>query len=143
MANEWVEVELFGANGDGGKRRVTIADGVNVSKGTLLQLLDPRTASYSHLGGVPVAGVAAEEHIANKGVTEISVWTDGIFEVKASGSIGLGSWVEPGVVANTVREFIPSVASSALIVAASLAAVLGYSMETASDTEVINVRLRL
>src|SRR3990167_6123960 len=70
MADEWIPIELYGANNDGGKRRVTIADGVSVSIGALLQLLDPRTASYGHLAKVAIVGVEAEEHIAENKLQE-------------------------------------------------------------------------
>lgn len=87
MANEWVKVELYGANNDGNPRRYTIAADQSVSKGALLQLLDNRTVSGSAaISSVP-AGVASEDHTADIGVTEISCWTDGIFKAVVSGAI--------------------------------------------------------
>ena len=133
MANEWVPIELYGPNNDGGKRRVIIADGVSVSVGTLLQMLDPRTASYSHLAKVPIVGVAAEEHVADKGIIEISVWTDGLFDVVASGSIALNDNLFTSLQDNKVQAYI---ASQALTHALQM-----RSYETGSDAEVINIRL--
>ena len=53
--HELVPVELYGANNDGEPRRYTIADGVTVSKGTLLALIDPRVASYAIVTSVMCA----------------------------------------------------------------------------------------
>ena len=83
MANEWVKVELYGANNEGQIVRYTIADGTSVSKGALLCLSDERTA-IAAANWTPVAGVAAEEHVANQGVTSIGCYTQGIFEAVAS-----------------------------------------------------------
>lgn len=137
MANEWVKVELMGENRDGEPRRYTIADGDSVSKGQLLELLDPRTASASLYRVVPTAyaGIAAEEHKAGEGVTSIAVWTNGVFEATASLAIVVGAPIT-GTSANMVTS------SSALIVASG-ANILGYALEAATDAEVINVRLRL
>jgi len=90
MGEEWVKVELYGANNDGSPRRYTIADNASVSKGALLELLDDRTVSCAIKARAPIAGVALEEHLPNKGVTDISCWTDGVFRVVASGTIVIG-----------------------------------------------------
>lgn len=144
MANEWVPVELYGANNDGGKRRVTIADGVSVSVGALLQLLDPRTASYSHLAKVAIAGVAAEEHVANKGITEISIWTDGIFEVAVSGAVTLGKALISSLQDNQLQAISAvDVASATLVGELTGAFIPAHALETGTGAEVINVRLNL
>ena len=77
MANEWVKVELYGANNDGNPIRFTVLDGKSISKGQLLELADARTASGSLVDTAVYAGVASEEKIAGDGTTSISVWTDG------------------------------------------------------------------
>lgn len=148
MANEWIPIELYGSNNDGGKRRVTIADGVSVSKGSVLQLLDPRTASGAHKYAVPIAGVAAEEHIANQGVTEISVWTDGIFDVKVSGASSIGdpfvlAWQDDTYNQVQAASGAGTIASSQAILLNVGARIGGYIMEDATNAEVVNVRLRL
>ena len=135
MVNEWVKVELYGNNNDGDPRRYTIADGASVSKGTLLELTDPRTAVACTGSQVPIAGVAAEEHVAGQGVTTISAWTNGIFEAVCSGAIILGQNVCGGTAGNAI--------ASAAVIYASGASVLGYALETGSANETINVRLRL
>lgn len=142
MAYEWVPVELYGENGNGAVRRVTIADGVSVSVGALLQLLDPRTASYSHLASSPIAGVASEEHIANKGIVEISVWTDGLFDVRSSGAATVGDWAVADF-NNYVKQFAPHSSNANTLGAASFASVIGRYLETAGNDEVVVVRLNL
>jgi len=136
MVNEWTPVELYGANNDGGKRRFTIGDSTAASKGEILELADPRTAKTVTAAGVPIAGVASEEHLPDVGVTNISVWTDGIFEAVSSGAIVLGAGVQVGTVGNAVASFGQSAAVSG-------ACMLGYCLETAADNETVNIRLKL
>lgn len=137
MANEWAKVELYGANNDGNPVRYTIANGTSVSKGQLLSIATPRTAVAVTVRDNPIAGVAAEEHIANVGITSIAVWTDGIFDATASKAIHAGAKVI-GTTANMVT------ASEALMSdAASNAIVLGYALEDIGDAAVGAVRLRI
>lgn len=138
MANEWIPLHLYGQNNDGQKIRKTIADGVSVSIGALLQALDPNTVSYSCLASAPVGGIAAEEHIANKGITEISVWTQGLFEASASGGIALKDYL----VADA-NNYVKTFNTSGAFVAASWAGIFARSEETGTTGEVINVRLDL
>ena len=145
MANEWAVLELYGPNSDGGKRRVTIADGVSISVGAALQMLDPRTASYSHLAKVPIIGIAADEKTPNSGVTEISVFTDGLFDVVASGAITLGQPVvlslqDNKVQAIQVTDFNSSATNAALLNNLTVSGQM-RSYETGSDAEVIAIRL--
>lgn len=134
MANEWTKVELYGANNDGNPRRFTIADGTSISQGQLLALTDPRTVTAATGATQQWAGVASEDHLANEGVTSISVWTDGIFDATASDAIAIAGEGIKGAEDNTVHN---------QKVVASGANVIGYALETAADEEVINVRLRL
>jgi len=132
MANEWVKVELYGANNDGQPRRYTIADGTSVSKGTLLALSDPRTVSAKGNSVGPCAGVASEDHLANVGVTSISAWTDGLFTAQASNAIAIGQSIT-GAAANEVTA----------INVASGAAVIGYALDAIADGTTGTVRLKL
>lgn len=133
MANEWVKVELYGANNDGNPRRYTIADGLAVSKGSTLELTDPRSVILSTGTSAVCAGIAAEDHLPSVGVTSIAVWTDGIFEATASGAITIGAPIT-FCESNNVKQSI---------VSASGAAIAGYCLETAANAEVVNVRLSL
>ena len=140
MQNQWAKVELYGANNDGEKRRYAIADGTTVSMGDMLILRDPRSCSAALLADTVCAGIAAEDHAAGYG-TSISAWTNGIFEALASGAIGLGAPIQPaGFNAVQVVGHASGVSGA---ITASGAQVIGYSLETAADNEIVNIRLRL
>ena len=138
MVNEWVKVELYGNNGDGQPRRYTIADGTAVSKGTLLALTDPRTVTASDGTTVVFAGVAAESHSPGLGVTSITAFTQGIFEATASLAIGIGT---PITGTTTKANDLNFVGAAGVLL--SGASVIGYTLETATNAETINVRLNL
>ena len=145
MADEWIPVELNGPNNDGRPKRRVIAVGAEVSIGAVLQLLDPRTVSNSHLAKVACGGVAAEEHVAGTRVNSIQVWTDAVFEAVASGAITLGAPVMLSLLDNRVQAITsPDVASSSLInTILSPAFIPAYALETASAGEKINVRYKI
>ena len=132
MANEAVIVELLGNGGD--PISLTVADGVTIPKGTLLQLTDPRTASASSAQGQKFIGVSAMEKLANDGSTEISAYTNGIFDLKDSGSgVTAGNNVKLGG-ANTITTADEAGAQDS-------SEFVGQAMETASASEVIEVRI--
>ncbi len=137
MTNEWVKSELMGANRDGEPVTFTIADGSSVSKGDVLKLSDPATVTRFTAAIIPqaVAGIAAEEHVANQGVITIPVWQNGIFKVTASGALVAGQLVT-GAELNKVQ------ASGALTVAAS-GAILGKLYEDIAAEGTGEVRLNL
>lgn len=66
------------------------ADGTGIEKGTLLKLEDEFTVSASDGDADIIAGVAAEEKIANDGKTTIAGWIDGIFKATAGGNCTVG-----------------------------------------------------
>lgn len=132
-ATPWKKVELYGANNDGGVRRFTCVDDAQISKGLLLSLHDDRVASKAIASSRVFAGVTSMEKEANDGSTSISAWTDGVFEVVSSGAINAGSPIAGA-------EYSAVVAAQNL---ASGANVIGYALETSTDLEVINVRLKL
>lgn len=119
----------------------TVADGTQISKGILLKLTDPITAS-KHNGATPAtsppaAGIAAMEKEASDGSTRISVWTDGIFDIFASSAISVGDAIV------FVNDGYVSAASTTLVAPASGSVIVGYALETASAGEQINCRIRL
>lgn len=133
------KVEL--TNSTGHPRRFTVAAATGIAKNKVLTLSDPRTAAEvsdtTAATGYVMAGITSMEKVASTSgdtSTAISVWTDGIFEVKASGAITVGCPIK-------------SVGSGYFMqaVAADFASgvVCGYALETASDQEQINVRIRL
>jgi hypothetical protein len=136
MANEAKKVELYGSNCEGDVRRYTCADANAITKGTLLVLSDPRTASGGATSGAQFAGIAAVDKEASDGSTSIGCWTNGIFELTASGACAVGhKMILAG--GNKVQDADFGTAA----VAASGATIVGTALETASDGEVINVRV--
>jgi len=138
MAKQTItKVEL--TNSTGNPRRFTIADANAISKGDLLSLVDPRTASYAEsTTGLPAAGIASMDKTAADGSTSISVWTDGIFDMVASGALILG---EPVVFINDNYVLSALAASKAITAAGAL--IVGYAMETATDAERVNIRIKI
>jgi hypothetical protein len=135
MVNEAVKVEL--TNSTGNVRRFAVSDSTGIAKGALLELQDPRTAILVTGANKPIAGIAAEEKVANDGATSIAVYTDGIFELKASGAISVGMSVVSDAAIGQIK------AAGAYETTASGAITMGYALETAADAEVINVRISL
>ena len=125
MAREWTKVELYGPNNDGACRRYAIADATSASKGQTLTLTSPRTAVVGNKDQ-PAAGIASEEHKANEGIDEISVWTDGIFTAYNSGAVTIGAAAEFAE-QNYVKQ--------SGVGAASGAAIIGYFISTSADSE--------
>lgn len=133
MAFEAVIIELLGNGGD--PVRYTVANGTGIEKGTLLKLTDPRTAIANSGNNDDLAGIAAAEKVANDGSTSLAVYTNGIFDMKASGAITVGQPVRSSSTANHVAVALNDTASGAKV--------LGYALETATDGEVIAVRVKL
>ena len=132
MVNEVTPVELCGLNNGGQGRRYTCAAAV-ITKGTILKLTDPRTAAQATLVTDIPAGIASMDTDGTE--TNVTAWTNGVFECKASGAIAVGQYVTC-CTDNFVRKIQP-------IVDASMAYIFGIALETASDAETINVRVNL
>lgn len=141
MANEATKVELLGVNNSGDPIRYTISSSAAISKGALLKLTDPFTVALASGAADAIAGIAAEDHNGTDYSTSIAVWTNGFFEMKASGAIvcGWGVQVTPDI--STYPNHITQALAGTT--AASGAVIFGYSRETASAGEVVNVRVRL
>jgi hypothetical protein len=128
-------VELLGDRGN--VVAYTVADGFNISKGDILQILDPRTASFASTANLPVAGIAAADKEANDGSTQIPVWTYGIFDLKSSGS------------AITAGSLVIASGNNLIAVAGDLTTpnsgqVIGKALETCTSTaETIEVLVRV
>jgi len=101
MANEAIIVELLGNQGD--PIRYTCADGTGIEKGTVLELTSPRTVKKGSAVDKPLVGIAAEEKVANDGQTSISVYTNGIFQLKcATTQCEIGDQVSLAAADNTI-----------------------------------------
>lgn len=135
VLNEVTVVELYGQNNGGDKIRYACASGVAISKGTILDLSDPRTVVASVSSQAATAGIAAMDKEADDLSTSISVYQNGVFKMVASESITAGanvkSYGEENVVLNVGIE------------AASFGVTIGKALEDASAGETINVRVNI
>ena len=125
MANEAVVIEL--TNSTGFPRTCTCASGTSITKGTLLTLSDPNTVAACTASAAIIAGIAAADKDGTDYSTTISVWTSGIFDMLASGAIGIGAPIcsaSDAAVRNSIK-------SANGVSAASGGAILGVAEEAA------------
>ena len=106
----------------------TVADGAGIEKGSVLMMSDLNTVAVTTGDTDVVAGIAAEEKIANDGKTSIAVYTRGIFK----GYAGLaGCTVGHALITDTAtgaaNELVSADVNSENIV--------GRAHETATDGE--------
>ena len=121
MANEAIIVELLGNKGD--PVRYTCAEGTTIPKGTVLELTTPRTVKLASAVDTPLVGIAAQEKVGGDGATSISVYTNGIFQLKcATTQCEIGDQVSLAAADNTIAL------SSTLDLEKGWS--LGYAMET-------------
>lgn len=135
MADEAVIIELLGNKGD--PVRYTVADGTAITKGTIMELTDPRTCIKVSGAGVPIAGIAAHDKVADDGQVSIAVYTNGIFDLKcaAGGTATLGSYVRSASTDNTITV--------ATTLDDETGKAIGKALETGGNSEVIAVRVLL
>lgn len=137
MANDIVKpVELYGQNNSGDVRRFACGNNNTITKGSVLKLVDARTASHSYgTTDIPV-GIASMDKEPLDGSTDISVWTNGIFEMCSSGAISIGAKVKSAGYNNVIEcNNTTDVASNAYAI--------GVALEAGTDGEIINVRVLL
>ena len=88
------KIELYGDNSAGDVMPFTVSSSVAIPKGTLLVLsATPRTAAAHSTFMEKFVGVANAEKDSADTSTQLGVWTNGIFEFSASGSISDGDIV--------------------------------------------------
>ena len=135
MANEAIIVELLGNKGD--PISYTVLDSIAITKGTVMELEDPRTMKKVSGVGVVIAGIAAADKVANDGSTTLSVYTNGIFDLVcgAAGTSTLGSQVRSAGSDNTITV------STTLDNETGKS--IGKSLETGSNNESVEVRVLL
>lgn len=129
MANEAVCIEsptVF--------RRVTVADGTAIPKGTLLYFsADPNTAAASSADNQSFAGITISDKTANDGQVELTVAKDGVWDLKDSGS---------GMTLGTVCAIMGANLVGTAVAADLLnGSVVGKVLETASASEVVRVEV--
>ena len=105
----------------------TCADNAGIEKGAILMLSDPMTAALATGDGDYIAGIAAEEKIANDGKTKIAVYMGGIFKGLAGGAITIGDALATYAFTGATNEIVEAAAANVGC------ATLGYSLEAADD----------
>lgn len=110
----------------------TVANATGIEKGALLKMTDPMTASLSDGTEDIMAGIAAEEKVANDGRTKLAVYRRGIFKVLAGTTITVGDAVMSG--AGTLANEVHTCGVNA-------EDVLGIALETAADGDTFLMEL--
>ena len=106
----------------------TCADNTGIEKGAILKMTDPMTCALADGDGDIVAGIAAEEKIANDGKTKIAVYRRGIFKGLAGTAItGIGQPIDTHASTGATNEIA--------LCAAGHDTQLGHSLETVGDGE--------
>lgn len=123
MANEHVLVYALGP-----AVPMTVADGTAIEKGVLVKLSDPMTVAAVSATKNIVGGVLSGEKILSDGITRGGVYMRGIFKATASGSITVGDAL---LTDHTGNKLV----SAAAVTSLSGLIVVGYSLETATDTQ--------
>lgn len=121
-------------NSTGFPRRYAVSESVAIDKLQLLQLTDPRTASAPSASGQPCAGVSYMDKEADDDSTSITTYTDCVIDVVASGAITAGAPIQMAGADNKI-ELAPTTASGAVVI--------GYLLETSTDGETVNARIKL
>ena len=107
---------------------MTVADGVAITKGSVLVLSDLNTAATTTGDTDACAGIAAEDKVASDGKTKLGVYKRGIFKGFAGAA---GVTVGKGLITDTAtgaaNELVNADVNSENIV--------GRALETAADTE--------
>lgn len=99
------------------------ADATPIPKGSILELNESMTVTITNAQGDPVAGIAAEEKIANDGKTTIKVYMGGIFKGVAGAAVAIGAGLMTDATANQLET------STGLTLGA---AQVGYALEAPS-----------
>lgn len=107
---------------------MTCADGVNIPKGSILEISDPFTVAITNGDNDPCIGIAAEEKIASDGKTKIAVYLRGVFRGTAGAA---------GVTAGTglITDTATGSANELVVNDAASDNVLGMAMESATDRQ--------
>ena len=110
------------------------ADGATIEKGAILKLTESMTAATTSGQGDKVAGIAAEEKIANDGKVTIPVYMGGIFKGTAGAAVAIGIALMTDATANKIE-------TSTGVTGASQ---LGYALEAPSgDNQTFLFRLNI
>ena len=99
-----------------------------IPKGSLLKITDLNVVAITAGDTDPIIGIAAEEKIANDGVTSIPVYMEGIFKGYAGAAgVTVGQAIISDTGTGAANELVNADVNSEHIV--------GRALETATDTE--------
>jgi|TARA_R100000501_G_C2630530_1_gene125959 hypothetical protein len=113
----------------------TVADGAGIEKGTLLTMSDPMTAAGCTTDNAIIAGVAAEEKIANDGNTKLAVYRGGIFKA----TIGAAGCTVGDALISDCNTGDPN---EIVVADDSSENILGTALETATDLQTALIELK-
>ena len=117
----------------------TVADGNQISGGTILKLSEPNTVAVSSGATDPFGGIAAAEKVADDGATTLAAYMNGVFDLKTVATVGAEGAIVAGDQvmisgANYIKTALQDGTEDHLII--------GTAEEDATGDEVIRVRLR-
>lgn len=113
------------------------ADGAGIEKGAVLKLTDPMTCALADGDADIVAGIAAEEKIANDGKTQIAVYRSGIFKGTAGATaVTVGKAIMTYNGTGDDNDLVDATA------AAAYSKTVGLALETAANNETFIFELK-
>ena len=135
MANEATIITLLGNQGD--PIEYTVATGTAIAKGTIMNLhASPQTATAADTDGDYVVGIAAVEKTATDGITQMTVWTEGIFKmIVGANSTTIGYDVVASAGDNTIDDYDTLDDEKGFVI--------GKALEAAATGESCAVKLKL
>lgn len=110
--------------------RITVADGTGIPIGTLLKYSGDFTGEASSADNDKFAGITWVEKTASDGLTQLTVAKNGLWDIKASGTVSTGQMVNLSG-ANTVNAAASGDQEQGSLV--------GRASETATTSETIAV----
>lgn len=111
-----------------------VSDGTGIEKGSFLKLTESMTAIIHSGSNDKIAGIAAEEKIANDGKVTIPVYMGGIFKVVAGASSLIGAALMASGTANKIITATTGTGASGI----------GYTLEAPSgDAQTFLMRLQI
>ena len=114
---------------------MTCADGTGIEKGAILKMTDLMTVALADGNGDIVAGIAAEEKIADDGKVKIGVYRGGIFKGFAgTGGVTVGLAIDTDASTSNSNELANAPATTGNYI--------GIAFETATDGETFLFELR-
>jgi hypothetical protein len=110
---------------------MTCSDATGIEKGAILKITDPFTVALAAGDADVIAGIAAEEKVANDGKVKIGVYRGGIFKGTAGGTCTVGKSLMTYNGTGDDNDIID--ATNAGVGGATL----GIALETAANNETV------